>query len=502
MAPERMGWADGSYLEVTGDDDTSTVRAVREGAPPAGPGCVRRDRGGVAGVPDPAAVPARAPARRSAAHALPDRRDDRAAGARRWWTATGHGPAAGWPGRWTRTGTSWWLPDTCRWTARTPRPCRSSSRHSGWTTTRSPTCRDDWTKRWAPVADRARITFAGSPRRGLADIHGARRRVAWPLERPDRGGRVMADDAGDGGRRRSPIPRACARCSGSASAPSPTRPSTGSRAWSSGCWTCRSRWSRWSTTSGSSSRGRSGWPSHGRQAGDAADPLVLPARGDRGPSKVYPDARIDPQVRDNLAIPDLGVVAYAGMPLTDADGRTLGSLCAIDTKPRRWTRGRAGRPARPRRGLLVRAAPADRPRCRRGGAAARRERARAARHAGRADRDAGRDDGHRRLAAPARPSAVTPRLADWCLVTLVERRPACPAGRRGAPRPGPARRRRPVRRADDRRAAAPTSIAAGRAAHRPADRLDEGETAGDVREPRPDPESRRARRPAGLRRAT
>src|SRR3954468_20669404 len=33
VSPERMGWADGSYLEVTGDDDRSTVRAVRE-APP------------------------------------------------------------------------------------------------------------------------------------------------------------------------------------------------------------------------------------------------------------------------------------------------------------------------------------------------------------------------------------------------------------------------------------------------------------------------------------
>jgi uncharacterized protein YndB with AHSA1/START domain len=32
-APERMGWADGSYLEVVGDDDSSTVRAVREGDP-------------------------------------------------------------------------------------------------------------------------------------------------------------------------------------------------------------------------------------------------------------------------------------------------------------------------------------------------------------------------------------------------------------------------------------------------------------------------------------
>src|SRR3712207_6644290 len=42
-----------------------------------------------------------------------------------------------------------------------------------------------------------------------------------------------------------------------------------------------------------------------------------------GSPKVFPDARIYAQVRDNLAIPDLGVVAYAGMPLTDADGRTL-----------------------------------------------------------------------------------------------------------------------------------------------------------------------------------
>ncbi|WP_305789633.1 activator of HSP90 ATPase [Symbioplanes lichenis] len=30
-APERMGWADGSYLEVSGDDDSAVVRAVREG---------------------------------------------------------------------------------------------------------------------------------------------------------------------------------------------------------------------------------------------------------------------------------------------------------------------------------------------------------------------------------------------------------------------------------------------------------------------------------------
>jgi hypothetical protein len=36
-APERMGWADGSFLEVTGDDDRARVRAVREGVAAADP---------------------------------------------------------------------------------------------------------------------------------------------------------------------------------------------------------------------------------------------------------------------------------------------------------------------------------------------------------------------------------------------------------------------------------------------------------------------------------
>jgi uncharacterized protein YndB with AHSA1/START domain len=37
LAPERMGWADGSYLEVVGDDDRAIVRAVREGPVPDNP---------------------------------------------------------------------------------------------------------------------------------------------------------------------------------------------------------------------------------------------------------------------------------------------------------------------------------------------------------------------------------------------------------------------------------------------------------------------------------
>ena len=52
---------------------------------------------------------------------------------------------------------------------------------------------------------------------------------------------------------------------------------------------------------------------------------------------VISDARLDERLHDNLAIRDLGVIAYAGFPLRDAGGRTVGSLCAIDPEPREWT---------------------------------------------------------------------------------------------------------------------------------------------------------------------
>ena len=52
---------------------------------------------------------------------------------------------------------------------------------------------------------------------------------------------------------------------------------------------------------------------------------------------IVPDAREHPLLRDNRAVLDLGVVAYAGMPLTDETGKVLGSLCAIDIRPRQWT---------------------------------------------------------------------------------------------------------------------------------------------------------------------
>jgi GAF domain-containing protein len=42
-------------------------------------------------------------------------------------------------------------------------------------------------------------------------------------------------------------------------------------------------------------------------------------------------------VHDNLAFRELGVIAYAGVPLRTAEGETLGALCAIDVAPMRWT---------------------------------------------------------------------------------------------------------------------------------------------------------------------
>lgn len=52
---------------------------------------------------------------------------------------------------------------------------------------------------------------------------------------------------------------------------------------------------------------------------------------------IVTDAREHPLVRDNLAIPDMGIVAYAGIPLRTKSGHVLGSFCAIDTEPHAWT---------------------------------------------------------------------------------------------------------------------------------------------------------------------
>ncbi len=52
---------------------------------------------------------------------------------------------------------------------------------------------------------------------------------------------------------------------------------------------------------------------------------------------VVADARTHPVLAGNGAVADLGVVAYAGVPLQSSEGLPLGAFCAIDGKPRHWT---------------------------------------------------------------------------------------------------------------------------------------------------------------------
>ncbi|MEV6487482.1 GAF domain-containing SpoIIE family protein phosphatase [Actinoplanes sp. NPDC051633] len=137
-----------------------------------------------------------------------------------------------------------------------------------------------------------------------------------------------------------------------------------------------------------------------------------------GESKVYSDARAHPRVRDNLAIPDLGVVAYAGMPLTDADGRVLGSLCAIDTEPREWTASElailADLAAACSSELRLRIARDLAEEARRTLEAAHDQLGLLAELTETLAATLDMDEALSRLAA-----AVTPRFADWCLITLI-----------------------------------------------------------------------------------
>jgi signal transduction histidine kinase len=56
-----------------------------------------------------------------------------------------------------------------------------------------------------------------------------------------------------------------------------------------------------------------------------------------GTPLIIEDARKHPLVRENLAIRDLNVIAYAGIPLITSDGDVLGSFCAIHDVPHHWT---------------------------------------------------------------------------------------------------------------------------------------------------------------------
>ena len=53
---------------------------------------------------------------------------------------------------------------------------------------------------------------------------------------------------------------------------------------------------------------------------------------------VISDAEKHRLVQENMAIEDLGVKAYLGVPVVLPDGNVIGSFCAIDGKPRSWTK--------------------------------------------------------------------------------------------------------------------------------------------------------------------
>jgi len=52
---------------------------------------------------------------------------------------------------------------------------------------------------------------------------------------------------------------------------------------------------------------------------------------------VVANANDEPMVAKNLAVMELGVIAYAGVPLTLTEyAGVTGALCAIDHRPRNW----------------------------------------------------------------------------------------------------------------------------------------------------------------------
>jgi GAF domain-containing protein len=51
----------------------------------------------------------------------------------------------------------------------------------------------------------------------------------------------------------------------------------------------------------------------------------------------FSDAHADPALASNPAVEQLGVVAYAGVPLRTAGGEPVGTLCALDYEPRTWS---------------------------------------------------------------------------------------------------------------------------------------------------------------------
>jgi GAF domain-containing protein len=60
----------------------------------------------------------------------------------------------------------------------------------------------------------------------------------------------------------------------------------------------------------------------------------------RGRALVLEDVRDFPRFAGNPLVDEIGIRSYLGAPLIDRTGMALGTVCVIDTEPRRW--GRTG----------------------------------------------------------------------------------------------------------------------------------------------------------------
>lgn len=165
VSPERMGWADGSYLEVAGGDDRCTARAVREGPAPE----------------DPDTYDAIEEGWRAFLCQLRFYLRERPTGVRRTLLLTGETTArqalALVDGEWTRAGSrlAWTVEPAGHLVVvacHLPLSERSASHTEvtvsayGLDDRAFAAMRDEWVGRWTPIADRPGVAFDGTPAPG------------------------------------------------------------------------------------------------------------------------------------------------------------------------------------------------------------------------------------------------------------------------------------------------------------------------------------------------
>ena len=74
----------------------------------------------------------------------------------------------------------------------------------------------------------------------------------------------------------------------------------------------------------------------GRAGGPVAESFCQYVIADRAPFAVS-DAAVHPRTQHNAAVTGMGVRAWAGFPVLDADGHALGSFCVMDVEARDWS---------------------------------------------------------------------------------------------------------------------------------------------------------------------